>query len=119
MRTIRITVGDAGDPGGSGRRRIGLWLLTALALLILIGAVPAGVLAYETLDLRTGRSLASVTTEVEAASWEGTAWADEAAWLTIASPYRVAFGAGAVTRVWPWQSLSNCQNIGGKVVCTR
>ena len=40
-------------------------------------------------------------------------------WLTIASPYRVAFGAGSVTRVWPWQSLSNCQNIGGKIVCTR
>ena len=62
-------------------------------------AVPAGVallvaldrpnrLAYETLDLRTGRSLASVTAEVEAASWEGIAWTDEAAWLTIASPYR-------------------------------
>ena len=51
-------------------------------------------LAYETLDLRTGRSLASVTTEVETASWDGTAWTDEAAWLTIASPYRVAFGAG-------------------------
>jgi hypothetical protein len=222
MRTIRITVGGAGDPGGPGRRRIGLWLLTAVALPILItagvgygeyhaffrvlelrallfegghvardgvvpraaGAVvlsqdnaqpvaevfrtgarqadaarvfdrgsmlwdkplagaagralprwparaaPASValpvaldrpnrLAYETPDLRTGRSLASVTTEVEAASWEGTVWTDEAAWLTIASPYRVAFGAGTVTRVWPWQSLSNCQNIGGKIVCTR
>ena len=93
-------------------------------------AVPAGVaflqaldrpdrLAYETLDLRTGRSLASATAEVEAASWGGMAWTDDAAWLTIASPYRVAFGAGTVTRVWPWQSLANCQNIGGKVVCTR
>jgi hypothetical protein len=38
MRTIRITVGGAGEPGGSGRRRIGLWLLTALALPILIVA---------------------------------------------------------------------------------
>jgi outer membrane protein assembly factor BamB len=93
-------------------------------------AVPAGVallvalerpnrVAYETLDLRTGRFLANATAEVEAASWEGIAWTDEAAWLTIASPYRVALGAGTVTRVWPWQSLSNCQNIGGKIVCTR
>jgi outer membrane protein assembly factor BamB len=92
--------------------------------------VPAGVaflmvldrpnrLTYETLELRTGRPLASVTAEVEAASWEGIAWLDDAAWLTIASPYRAAFAAGTVTRVWPWQSLSNCQNIGGKVVCTR
>ena len=38
MRTIRITVGGAGDPGGPGRRRIGLWLLMALALPILITA---------------------------------------------------------------------------------
>ena len=92
--------------------------------------VPAGVaflvaldrpnrLTYETLELRTGRPLASVTAEVEAASWEGIAWLDDAAWLTIASPYRVAFAVGTVTRVWPWQSLSNCQNIGGKIVCTR
>ena len=51
-------------------------------------------LAYEALDLRTGRSLASVTAEVEAASWEGVAWTDEAAWLTIASPYHVALRAG-------------------------
>ena len=76
-------------------------------------------LAYEALDLRTGRSLASVTAEVEAASWEGVAWTDEAAWLTIASPYHVALRAGIVTRAWPWQSLANCQNIGGKIVCTR
>jgi hypothetical protein len=46
MRTIRITVGGVGDPGGPGRRRIG-------------------------------------------------------------------------TRVWPWQSLSSCQNIVGKIVCPR
>jgi outer membrane protein assembly factor BamB len=76
-------------------------------------------LAYEALDLRTGRSLASVTAEVEAASWEGVAWTDEAAWLTIASPYRVALRAGTVARAWPWQSLANCQNLGGKIVCTR
>jgi outer membrane protein assembly factor BamB len=76
-------------------------------------------LAYESLELRTGRSLASVTAEVEAASWEGVAWTDEGAWLTIASPYHVALRAGTVTRAWPWQSLSNCQNIGGKIVCTR
>ena len=76
-------------------------------------------LAYEALDLRTGQSLASVTAEVEAASWEGVAWTDEAVWLTIASPYHVARRAGAVTRAWPWQSLANCQNIGGKIVCTR
>jgi hypothetical protein len=76
-------------------------------------------LAYEALDLRTGRSLASVTAEVEAASWEGVAWTDEAAWLTIACPYHVALRVGTVTRAWPWQSLANCQNIGGKIVCTR
>jgi hypothetical protein len=38
MRTVRVSVDDAGDPGGPGRRRIGLWLLTALALPILITA---------------------------------------------------------------------------------
>jgi outer membrane protein assembly factor BamB len=76
-------------------------------------------LAYESLDLRSGRSLRSATTEVEAASWEGVAWSDGAAWLTIASPYRVDLREGAVARVWPWQSLANCQNIGGKIVCTR
>jgi outer membrane protein assembly factor BamB len=76
-------------------------------------------LSYEALDLRTGRSLRSATAEVEAASWEGVAWTDDAAWLTIASPYRVDLRAGAVARAWPWQSLANCQNIGGKIVCTR
>lgn len=76
-------------------------------------------LAYEALDLRTGRSLQTVTAEVEAGSWEGVAWSDEAAWLTIASPYRVDLRAGVVARPWPWESLSNCQNIGGKIVCTR
>ena len=76
-------------------------------------------LAYEALDLRTGRSLRSATGEVEAATWDGVAWTDEAAWLTIASPYRVDLRAGALARPWPWQSLSNCQNIGGKIVCTR
>ncbi len=92
--------------------------------------VPAGVallqaldgpsrVAHETLDLRTGRSLAGATAEVEAASWDGVAWTDEAAWLTMASPYRVDLRAGAVARAWPWQSLANCKNIGGKVVCTR
>ncbi len=93
-------------------------------------AVPAGVallqalerpnrLAYEALDLRTGRPLQGATGEVEAASWEGVAWSDDAAWLTIASPYRVDLRAGAVARAWPWQSLANCQNIGGRIVCTR
>jgi outer membrane protein assembly factor BamB len=93
-------------------------------------ATPAGVelllalerpsrLAYELLDPRTGRSLASVTGEVEAATWEGVAWTDDAAWLTIASPYRVDLRAGTLARVWPWQSLANCQNIGGRIVCTR
>jgi outer membrane protein assembly factor BamB len=76
-------------------------------------------LAYEALELRTGRSLLSATLEVEAASWEGVAWTDDAAWLTIASPYRVDLRAGVVARAWPWQSLANCQNIGGKIVCTR
>jgi pimeloyl-ACP methyl ester carboxylesterase len=27
--------------------------------------------------------------------------------------------AGTISRVWPWRSLANCQNIGGKIVCTR
>jgi hypothetical protein len=27
--------------------------------------------------------------------------------------------AGTISRVWPWQSLAHCQNIGGKIVCTR
>jgi hypothetical protein len=27
--------------------------------------------------------------------------------------------AGTIGRVWPWRSLANCQNIGGKIVCTR
>jgi len=76
-------------------------------------------LAYEALDLRTGRSLASATAEVEAATWEGVAWSDEAAWLTMASPYRVSLGTGVIARAWPWQSLANCQNIGGRIVCTR
>jgi hypothetical protein len=49
---------------------------------------------------------ASATSEVEAASWEGIAWRDEAAWLTMASPYRVDLRAGAVGapgrgRAWP------------------
>jgi outer membrane protein assembly factor BamB len=76
-------------------------------------------LAYEALDPRTGRSLRKVTAEVESGSWGGVAWSDEAAWLTIASPYRVDLRAGAVARPWPWESLSNCENIGGKIVCTR
>jgi hypothetical protein len=76
-------------------------------------------LAYEALDLRTGRSLAGATAPVEAEIWEGVAWSDEAAWLTIASPYRVDLRSGAIARAWPWQTLANCQNIGGKIVCTR
>jgi outer membrane protein assembly factor BamB len=76
-------------------------------------------LAYEALEPRTGRLIRSVTSEVEAASWEGVAWSDDAAWLTIASPYRVDLRSGSVARAWPWQSLANCQNIGGKIVCTR
>jgi hypothetical protein len=27
--------------------------------------------------------------------------------------------AGTISRVWPWQSLANCQNTGGKIVCMR
>ncbi len=106
-----------GAPGGAAPR----WTARA---------VPAGVallqalerpnrLAYELLELRTGRPLRSATTEVEAASWEGVAWTDDAVWLTIASPYRVDLRDGTVARAWPWQSLANCQNIGGKIVCTR
>lgn len=54
---IRLRVGgaEAGDPPGRPNR-----------------------LAYELLDLRTGRPLRSATTEVEAASWEGVAWSDDA-----------------------------------------
>jgi hypothetical protein len=98
MRVIRLRVGgaEAGDPPGRPNR-----------------------LAYELLDLRTGRPLRSATTEVEAASWEGVAWSDDAVWLKIASPYRVDLRDGTVARAWPWQSLANCQNIGGKIVCTR
>ena len=91
--------------------------------------VPAGVallqaldrpnrVTYEALDLRTGQTLRSVTSEIERGSWE-VAWSDEAAWLTSASLYRVDLRAGAVARAWPWQSLANCENIGGKIVCTR
>jgi outer membrane protein assembly factor BamB len=106
-----------GSTGGAAPRWTARVVSTGVALLQALERPNR--LAYEALDLRTGRSLASVTAEVEAASWEGVAWTDEAAWLTIASPYHVGLRAGTVTRAWPWQSLANCQNIGGKIVCTR
>ena len=130
---LRIAAGGPGAPGDlpgrRGRRLLGLGFVIAIGLPILMAA-GVGLGVYQTLfrvpefrallfDLRTGRSLASVTAEVETASWEGVAWSDEAAWLTIASPYRVDLRTGAIARAWPWQTLANCQNIGGKIVCTR
>jgi hypothetical protein len=120
MRNIRIIVGGAGDPGGSGRRRIGLWLLTALALPILIVA-GVGYGVYHAF-FRVPEFRALLFEGGRVARGAVVPLADGAVVLSQENaqpPYRVAFGAGTVTRVWPGQSLSNCQNIGGKIVCTR
>jgi hypothetical protein len=106
MQVVRTSTGGPGAPPGRRRR------------LLLVGLLGVVCRSYEALDLRTGRTLRSVTSEVESGGWE-VAWSDEAAWLTIASPYRVDLRAGAVARAWPVQSLANCENIGGKIVCTR